>query len=94
MRSWAAIVRHHIGGMPADQEGPTDPSRHLRMMPVLALADPSWLRSCAPAPLERGVDLPVIIVSEADEATLVVAREAGGEVVVAVCDGEPRPSGR
>ena len=88
MRSWAAIVRHHIGGMPADPEGPTDPSHHLRMMPLLALADSTLVEVVRAGASRAGGGPPVIIVSEADEATLVAAREAGGEIVVAVCDGD------
>ena len=81
-------MRHHIGGMPADPEGPTDPSHHLRLLPVLALADPSLVEVVRAGASRAGGGPPVIIVPEADVATLVAAREAGGEVVVAVCEGE------
>lgn len=81
-------MRHHIGGMPADPEGPTVPSDHLRMLPVLALADPSLVEVVRAGASRAGGGPPVIIVPEADGPTLVAAREAGGEVVVAVCEGD------
>jgi hypothetical protein len=57
------------------------------MMPVLALADPSLVEVVRAGASRAGSGPLVIIVPEADEASLVAAREAGGEVVVTLCEG-------
>lgn len=73
--------------MRAHREAPPDPSRHLRMLPVLALADASLVDVVRAGAARAGGGPPVLIVPAADEATLLAACAAGGEVVIAVCAG-------
>jgi hypothetical protein len=72
--------------MPEDPEAPIDASGHLRMLPVLSLADPALVSVVLAGARRAGEGPAILIVSHADEAVLIAARAGGVEVVVIVSD--------